>query len=154
MAWCLPQNQVRKFKDAIVSGRINPEDLATMTSAERRALFAKELGDVNAEPVNTQFESKLLLKNRQQGYVSWARKMLGENTPAGRDVISRVQRMENVLSPTEEKAFLEDLVAHKLGTRVTAEEAGKIAELSKKVTETEATGGREWGKAQLDLQNY
>src|SRR5688572_24058888 len=116
MAWCLPSGKVDKFKRAILSGRIHPERLAEMSSAERRALFEKELGAENAVDINAQFESKLLLKNRQQGYVTWARKVLGENTPAGRDVISRIQRMEKELSPEDEAAFLEDLVNKRLGT--------------------------------------
>ena len=98
--WCLPPNLTDKFRNAIRSGRINPEQLAEMSSAERRAAFEKELGSDHAQFINTEFERKLLLKNRQMGYVNWAKKMLGENTPAGRDIISRVERMENLLSPT------------------------------------------------------
>ncbi len=127
-----------------------------MSSAERRAVFEKHLGAENAEPINAAFESKLLLKNRQAGFVSWAKKMLGENTPAGRDVISRVQRMENLLSPADEKAFLEDLAAKRLGTRVTSEEAQKIAGLSKAVSEAKEANpnSMEYGRAAVALRNY
>jgi hypothetical protein len=152
--WCLPPSQVDRFKNAIRSGRINPDDLASMSSAERRAAFEKELGPENAQQINTEFESKLLLKNQQAGFVNWAKKFLGENTPAGRDIISRVQRMDKILSPADEKSFLEDLAARRLGTRVTAEEAQKIASLSKAVTDTKEAGGTEYGKAALDLRNY
>src|SRR6185369_13289894 len=154
--WCLPPNQVDSFKNAIRSGRIDPEQLAEMSSSERRAVFEKELGKDHAEPINTEFERKLLLKNRQMGYVNWAKKVLGENTPAGRDVISKVQRMEKILSPTEEKAFLENLAAHRLGTRVTAEEATKIAGLSKTVTDAQAADphSMEYGRAAVALRNY
>ncbi len=156
MAWCLPPSQVEKFKNGLRSGDIDPMALAEMSSAERRALFEKHLGKENAEPINTEFERKLLLKNRQQGYVTWAKKMLGENTPAGRDVISRVQRMENILNPADEKAFLEDLAARRLGTRVTSEEATKIAGLSKAVTDAKAAdpNSTEYGHAALALRNY
>ncbi len=157
--WCLPPTQVDQFKNAIRSGRINPDDLAQMSSAERRAAFEKELGPENAQQINTEFESKLLLKNRQAGYVSWAKKVLGENTPAGRDIISRVQRMDKLLSPADEKAFLEDLAARRLGTRVTAEEAQKIARLSKAVgdaKEAMSKGGdrMDYGRAAVDLRDY
>lgn len=159
MNWCLPPQLTEKFKSAILSGKIDPMNLAEMSSAERRALFERELGTENAEPINTEFERKLLLKNRQQGYVSWARKVLGENTPAGRDVISKIQRMTNVLDPVDEKAFLSDLAAHRMGTRVSFDEAKQIAELSKKVSDTEnqidANGNRpEYGKAVVALRNY
>lgn len=157
--WCLPTHLTDKFKSSILSGKIDPVRLAEMSSAERRALFEKELGPENAESINTEFERKLLLKNRQQGYVNWARKVLGENTPAGRDVISKIQRMGNVLSPADEKAFLADLAAHRMGTRVSFDEAQKIAELSKKVTDSEnafdAQGKRpEYGRAVVQLRNY
>ncbi len=159
MAWCLPANQVDRFKQALRSGRVDPFKLAEMSSAERRAVFGKELGPENAESINTSFEAKLLLKNRQAGYVNWARKMLGENTPAGRDVISRVQRMDKLLSPAEETAFLEDLTAQRLGTRVTVEEAKQIADLSKAIGDTKqamAQGGDrlDYGHAVVDLRNY
>lgn len=157
--WCLPPKQVARIKDAFRSGRLDPEKLSEMSSAERRSVFEKELGKDHAEPINAEFESKLLLKNRQAGYVSWAKKVMGENTPAGRDVISRIQRMDKILNPAEEKAFLEDLAARRLGTRVTAEEAGKITELSKAVgtakdAMTQGGDRLEYGRAAVALRNY
>jgi hypothetical protein len=157
-SWCLPANTVVKFKQAILSGRIHPERLAEMSSAERRAVLQKEVGDF-AEQVNIEFETKLLLKNRQQGYISWARKVLGENTPSGRDVISRIQRMDKILSAPDETAFLNDLAAKRLGTDVSFAEAKRIAELSKRIDETraamEAGGDRlEYGAALVGLKRY
>jgi hypothetical protein len=159
MAWCLPIAEVEKFKKGILSGEIDPEKLADMSSAERRQFFADHLGDINAQHVNELLESKLLLKNRQAGYVSWARKMLGENTPAGRDVISRVERMSEILSPVDEKAFLNDLASKRLGTEVTFDEAKQIADLSKQIETTkaafEAGGDRmAYGLAMVNLRNY
>lgn len=159
MNWCLPTHLTDKFKSALLSGKIDPAKLAEMSSAERRAVFERELGAENAEPINAEFERKLLLKNRQQGYVNWARRVLGENTPAGKDVISKIQGMTNVLDAADEKAFLADLAAHRMGTRVSFDEAQRIAELSKRVTETEnatdPSGNRPaYGKAVVELRNY
>lgn len=157
--WCLPKTQVSAFKDAITSGRIDPERLAEMSTAERRSLFEKELGKDNARPINTLFEGKLLLKNRQQGYISWAKKVLGENTPAGRDVISRIQRMDKILSAPDEKAFLEDLASKRLGVDISFDEAKKIADRSRRVSDTQTamqSGGdrMDYGHAVVDLRNY
>lgn len=157
--FCLVPQLAEQFKKDIVDGKVDPEKLALMTSKERHAFFTESLGESNAAPVNTLFESKLLLKNKQAGYVNWARKVLGENTPAGRDVISKIQRMNKILSPAEEKAFLEDLAAQRLGTHVTFEEASKIAELAKKIEQTKAAlakgGDRlDYGHAVVNLQNY
>jgi hypothetical protein len=156
--WCLPSSTVEKFKQAILAGRVHPERLAEMSSAERRSVLEKEVGEL-AEQVNAEFETKLLLKNRQQGYVNWARKVLGEDTPAGRDVISRVQRMDKILSAADETAFLNDLAAKRLGTDVSFAEAKQIAELSKRIDEKkaamEAGGDRlEYGAALVGLKRY
>src|ERR1041384_802175 len=123
--FCLMPQAADQFKKDILSGKINPESLASMTSAERHAFFAESLGESNAAPVNALFESKLLLKNQQAGMINWARRVMGENTPAGRDVISKIKRLNKVLSPAEESAFLEDLAAQRLGTHVTSNEAQK-----------------------------
>lgn len=159
MPWCLVPTEADKFKAKILSGEIDPEKLADMSSAERRTFFAEQMGEDNAQPMNELFESKLLLKNRQQGYVSWARKVLGENTPAGRDVISRVERMTEILSATDEQAFLNDLAAKRLGTEVSFDEAKIIADLSKKIETTKAAfeGGGDriaYGLAMVNLRNY
>jgi hypothetical protein len=157
--WCLVPAEADKFKEKILSGEIDPEKLADMSSAERRAFFTEHMGADNATPMNELFESKLLLKNRQQGYVSWARKVLGENTPAGRDVISRVQRMDSILSAADEKAFLNDLAAKRLGTEITFDEAKILADLSKKIEDTKAgfeAGGERlaYGLAMVNMRNY
>lgn len=158
-SFCLVPELADKFKKGILEGKIDPEKLALMTSAERHAFFAKELGESNATPVNALFESKLLLKHQQQGMISWARKVLSENTPASRDIIARIKRMDKILSPKEESAFLEELAAQRLGTHVTYEEASKITDLSAKVEETKTAmenGGdrMEYGRAVVALRNY
>ncbi|MDQ3818037.1 MAG: transcription factor S-II central domain-containing protein [Acidobacteriota bacterium] len=158
-SFCLNPQLADQFKKDILSGKIDPEKLAAMTSQERHAFFAESLGEANATGVNALFESKLLLKNKQAGMVNWARKVLGENTPAGRDIISKIKRMDKILSPAEENAFLEELASQRLGTHVTYDEAQKITELSQKITETKAAmdnGGdrMEYGRAVVALRNY
>jgi len=158
-SFCLNPHLAEQFKKDILNGKINPEELAAMTSAKRHAFFAKALGESNASGVNALFESKLLLKNKQAGMVNWARRVLGENTSAGRNAIAKIKRMDKILSPAEEEAFLEDLAAQRLGTHVTYEEAQKITELSKKIDETKAAmendGDRmNYGRAVVALRNY
>lgn len=138
MSFCLPKEQVDKFVQALKDGVINPAKLADMTSAERRAFFTKIVGEADAAEVNTLFESKLLLKNQQKGMISWAKKVAGITPEARRDMISRIERMTNVLDAESEKTFLEDLAAKKLGTAVTFEEAKQIADFSKKIVELKA----------------
>lgn len=137
MGFCLPVEQSKKFIESLKSGEIDPGKLAGMTSEARRAFFTKIVGE-DAKDVNALFESKLLLKNQQAGMVRWAKQITGITEAARRDLITRVSKMDKILNPGDEDAFLKDLAEKKLGTEVSAEEAKQIAELSKKVSETKA----------------
>jgi hypothetical protein len=130
--WCLLQKYVDEFKRGLKSGEIKPEELSKMSSAERRSFFAKYVGETNAENVNALFESKLLLKNQKAGYISWAKKVAGISKQTRQDILSKIERLDTVLSPKAEQQFLEDLVATKLNINVTEAEAKNIFELSKR----------------------
>jgi hypothetical protein len=130
---CLPPKVIDKFTAALKTGKINPEKLAKMTSQERHALFTEVVGEGNAKFVNAALEEKLLLKNQQQGMLTWAKNVAGLKPEVRRDLISRVQRMQRVLDPEEAKAFLNDLAEQKLGFGVTVKEAKHIADLSQKL---------------------
>lgn len=156
MAFCLP-----KFAaDALIAKL--PEDLSKLTdisSEERRKFFADIVGESNAKETNALFESKLILKDQQQGIINWVKKVTGMTPQAKTDLISKVSKMTEVLQPKDKQMFLEDLAAHKLGMGVTIEEAGRIADLAKKVEDTksiiDANGKRtEYGKAKVDFHNY
>lgn len=157
--FCINKNLTDIFLKKVKSGEINPEKMASMTSKERRDYFTTFLGETNAKQVNALFESKLLLKDQQQGIINWAKKVSGLSPEAQRDIISRVNKMEQVLTPESEQAFLEDLAAHKLGVTVTMEEAGNISALAKDVSEKKAaiaTGGNrlEYGRAKVAFDDY
>lgn len=159
MAFCLPKEFANKFTQALKDGTINPEKLAGMTSEERNSFFSDIVGKEHATEVNALFESKLLLKDYKTGLVSWAKKVAGMSEAVRKDLISRIEKMDRILNPTEEKAFLSDLVAQKLGANVTIDEAKKIAEMSKKVQElgqnvTDQKSRTAWGYAMLDMQDY
>lgn len=134
---CLPKASLDKFKQALVSGKINPEKLVAMTSEERHALFEAVVGKGEAKWVNASFESKLLLKNQQQGMLTWAKKLTGVTPEVKRDLITRISKLDHVLNPAEEKGFLKDLASTKLGLDVTVQEAKKIAVMSSKLQELE-----------------
>ncbi len=137
--WCLTGSLADKFLGMIRGGQISPESLMNMTSAERHTFFADNFGELNAKPINALFESKLLLKNQQQGIVNWAKRMGGLKPEVQRDVLSRVQRMDKVLEPNELTGFLSDLAEQKLGVGVTLQEATEITSLAKNVAEKKIT---------------
>lgn len=136
--FCLIPKQADAFKQEIISGKIDPNKLAEMTSEERRTFFGEKLGEHNAKDVNALFESKLLLKNKQLGYINWAKQLLGDKNPAARDIISKIERMgEDVLKPETEAKFLSDFIEKKLGTKVTPAEAKNIFDMANKMKEAE-----------------
>jgi hypothetical protein len=134
MAFCLIPKEADKFIEKLKDGSINPEKLVDMTSAERRAFFDEFMGEENAKEVNALFESKLLLKNQQQGMINWAKKVTGITREVRRDLITRIERLEKVLDPKEKEAFLQDLANKRLGVDVTYDEAKSIAELSQEIS--------------------
>ncbi|MCR4324145.1 MAG: hypothetical protein NUV69_00450 [Candidatus Curtissbacteria bacterium] len=165
MTFCLIPEKVQEFKRALKDGTLNPDELGKMTSEERRAFLEKLVGKENGVQVNGLFESKLLLKNQQRGYITWAKKVSGITPQAKRDLISRIERMDKILSPEEEKVFLQDLASTRLGFGVTEQEAKTISDLSKKVQEArtlqkedltfaDETQRIAYGRAKVELMNY
>jgi len=169
MAYCLPKHLVNGFLKKLKSGEINPDTLLDMTSQQRRDFFSEFLGAENAKEVNTLLESKLILKNQQQGIINWAKQVAHLKPDAQKDLLSRINKMTEILEPEEEDAFLEDLVAKKLEVYITSEEASGIAELARiatiKKAKMEALPRRvllgkptaaemEYGHATVNLANY
>lgn len=128
--YCLTKPLANLFKEKLKSGEINPEKLAAMTSIERHNFFKDFLGEENAKNVNSLFESKLLLKSQKTGMINWAKKVTGMTQTTRKSIIEKINSMDKILNPTEEKAFLHDLASTSIGTDVTNEEAKKIFDLS------------------------
>lgn len=157
--FCLTKEFVDKFRKALTSKEIGPqklEEVSKMSSAKRREFLEKFVGADNAKEVNALFESKLLLKNQKAGMLTWAKNVSGLTTQAKRDLISRIERLDKVLDPEAEKAFLNDLASSKLGVDVTQAEAKAIADLSISVRKTrEVSGIDEISKgSQADIIEY
>jgi hypothetical protein len=136
--YCLIPKLANEFKQRLKDGRIDPAKLNEMTSKERHAFFEEFLGKDNALNVNALFESKLLLKNQQQGMITWAKTVTGIKEAVKRDMISKIERLDKVLNPSEQKAFLSDLAEKRLGIEVTLEEANTISKATKDIAEKKA----------------
>lgn len=152
-AFCLTKEAKAKFTEGLRNREIDPVKLSKMTSDERRAFLEKFVGTDNGIQVNALFESKLLLKNQKAGYIAWAKKISGISKEAKRDLISRIERLEKVLNPTEERAFLEDLASTRLGFNVSEGEAKVISDLSKMVSTAKAKGEK-FGASRVALEKY
>lgn len=135
MAFCLPRFTAEKLKKEL---KFSPNQLKQLTSAERNKAFSDIVGEVNAKQVNALFESKLLLKNQKLGIENWGKQIFGMKPELLRDTLSKVQKLDKVMTPKELDMFLEDLVEKKLGFGVSVEEAGKLVDLAKRVEEAKS----------------
>lgn len=137
-SWCLTKDQADKFIKGLRSGEIDPFKLAEFpTSEARNKYLAQFVGKDNALHVNGLFESKLLLKNQQKGFINWAKKTIS-NPTIRRDIISKIEKLDRVLNPQEGEIFKRDLAAIKLDVAVTQEQAKTLATLSKEISEARA----------------
>lgn len=163
--FCLMPAAIDKFRAALIDGTISPEKLSAMTSEERNKLFGGIVGKDAAKETNALFESKMLLKNQKYAYVSWAKKVAGITPEVRRDLIARVEKLNKVLDPEDQKQFLHDLAATRLGVDVSQDEAKQIADMSKQVSDTKALQRPDgtfksedermaYGRAKVALGNY
>jgi len=159
MGYCIPKPNAQKFLKYLREGKITPEKMVSMSSEERRALFSEIVGPDEAKEMNAALESKLILKDQKRGMVTWLKQVTGLSKESKRDLISRIGKLDKVLEPATERAFLEDLASKRLGADISIDEAKKIAELAKAVTDAKAVkdaGGDRliYGRADVALANY
>jgi hypothetical protein len=158
--YCLIKSLAANFKKKLYNGEIDPEKLASMSSAERRSFLEKIVGKKDAANVNALFEKKMLQKNKWNAYMNWAKEITGIKPEIKRDLLSRIERMSqdtkfNILDPLDEKSFLNDLVNAKLGMGVTLEESKNIAKLSRKLLEAKRDKNNKlYGATQAALERY
>lgn len=137
--YCLPPELANAFLGKLKDGTLTPGKLMDMSSAERRKAFGDIIGEDHAENVNALFEGKMLLKDQQRGMVTWAKQVAGISEARRNDILSRIDKLDRVLNPKEEREFLADLAARKLGVTVTADEAKEIFGLSQAAKTAKAT---------------
>ncbi len=162
--FCLIPQVAQRFLAEVRNGSLTAPKLMAMDSAQRRAAFARVVGEEGAEAVNAAFEAKLLLKNVQQGIGNWVQQMAGLTPEVRRTLLDRVAKMDaRVLEPAQMTDFLADLAKQNLGVGVTMPEAAQIAQLAKDVSAAKASDAAQFGpdgkwvnagKAQRDFENY
>ena len=133
--FCLTPQQVQQFKKALKNREFKPDEYANLeNSGARREYINKFVGEDNARQVNALYEKGLGLKNQRAGFITATKKVLGLKTLAGRDMISKIKRLQSFLNPVDEKSFYEDMVSQRLGLGISETEAKVISELSAELT--------------------
>lgn len=133
MSFCIPKKEATRFLSAIQSGAIDVEALMDVSSEQRRATFAKFVGENVAEGMNAAYEEKLLLKDQKKGLANWAMTMAGLKDKEKLDFLGKVRKLEKILEPAEERAFMADLVAKKFEAPISFAEAKVLSEGAKNV---------------------
>ena len=150
---CIPKYLADDFKKAIAQGDIDISKIELMESGERRELLAKTLKD-KALFANTEFERALTLKNTKQGLLNWEKNIKdGGKKPVGRGIVDRITRLDTILTPETRKDFMADLVARRLGVRITEADAQRIVDFTKKMKK-EKKGTLAYGTAQGNLMRF
>lgn len=153
MAYCIPKIQAAKFIKYLREGKITPDKLVAMSSEERRNLFSEIVGKDDAKEMNAALESKLILKDQKRGMVTWLKGVTGLTEPARKDIASKIEKLGEVLTPENERAFLEDLASKRLGADVSIDEAKHVVDLTKKIRDAKESGG-DHGHPTVELRNY
>lgn len=155
---CILKEHADELRNRLMSGELSVEEMYNLDSPMRQAKLREFLPEAAAKQVNSDFESKLILKNQQRGLQNWLNKQVDMTPAAKRDMLSKVQRMDKILGQDNGDEFLADLAETKLGARVTVEQANKLSELSKRAQELESLKGTdrrlEYGEAVIDFDNY
>lgn len=166
MALCIPKSIAASLTEKIAGRKTFIEDLYKMSSEDRRSMW--EGFGVDPEmsiDINAGFE-KAMISTQQGALKNWVESVFKGNEKKSKsrikDIVSKINDLDKlgVLTPKSEDAFLQDLVATKLGATVTTEEA---IEISKKAEEVKKHSGetnefglptKEYFKAKREMENY
>lgn len=138
-AFCIVPELAKKLNEAATRGEITMQKLFDAASSEeRRAIFEKFTDKETAKQINAGFE-KAMTSDQQAVLNNWVKKTFtAQDKKSGKytDVITKIADLEKegLLTPENEKAYLSDLVATKLGATVTSDEAKIIAKKSQQLS--------------------
>lgn len=143
MALCLPKPDRDKILKALKDGDLSIPKLYNMTDAERNIIFSRYVGKELGAFLNANFE-KAMLSNQKKAMADWVSKSTSYKDPIRREMLKRVDKVKNLLTPDEEKGFLKDLVEMKLKVGVSEEEAATILARKTAVDEAKAKISEEY----------
>jgi len=164
MAWCLTKQAESNLRKALRKDG-NPQKMVDRGTDGRLIFFTKYVGGENAKRLNYLFETKMLLKSQQRGFVSFIEHM-GGSREIKNDFLSKVNRLEKALSNKEVDQFLETFVSQRLKVSVSGEEYKTIVDLSSKLGKLKESfdtenllwksekDGIEFGATQVTLNHF
>lgn len=165
--FCLTKDLADKLIEGVKKGDVIGDigKLADMTSEQRRDAFSKYVNKETAQEINLNFE-KAIISDQKNALSQWAKNTFNAESKKKenyKNIIDKIESLDTlgVLTPENADAFLEDLVADRLGARVTADEARIIGEKTKALSDAASQPVNKFGlpsieywKAKRDLDNY
>lgn len=140
--FCIIPELAIKLREAGRRGEIpSPSVLFDMTSEQRRDVFKKYTDLETAKNINTSFE-KAMVSTSQTALRDWVNQTFNAEVKkrgGKKDAIEKILELDEkgLLTPEDTDAFLEDLVADKLGVTISAQDAEKISGMVKELEELE-----------------
>ena len=155
--FCIPKNLVENLKNSALKGEVDIKKLYEMSSEERRDFFAKHTDGETGKLINTEFE-KAMISKQKTALTDWAKSVFDPKSQSKtiyKNVVDKINSLDElgVLDPKGEKAFLEDLVADKLGVNVSAEEVRIINEKAKVIDSAQGALGKDLGNPEKLQEN-
>lgn len=163
---CIPKEIAQSLKAAVESGEVSLMKLSKMSTEDRSAVFQKYLNDPEVvKKLNTGFEARMNSETAGILRKYILREMDRLPAKSKKDILNRLDKLENVLNPKEGQPFLQDLAEQKIGIKLSAEEAANIfkyADEAKKVKDVIVKENipfnnplrEEYALKQLDLDKY
>lgn len=147
--FCIPKNLVATLKESALKGEVDIQKLSEMSSAERRKFFSEKTDPQLGKFINTKFE-QALVSTQKTAMLDWAKSVFtpkAQEAPAFKSVLDKINSLDElgILSPSSERAFLQDLVSEKLGITVKPSEIEAINVRAKKIQEAQAKLGEDLG---------
>ncbi len=144
--FCIPKHLVEKLKNSALRGEIDIKKLYEMSSGERRDFFTKFTDKETGKFLNTEFE-KAVFKNSLREWAESVFSPKAKAKPIYKNVLDKIDSLDQmgVLDPKSEQAFLQDLVAEKIGITVTADEVKQIKSRAEAIDAAQAKLGNDVG---------
>lgn len=148
MAICLPKKNRDKLLTALKEKDITIDKLYDMSSAERSKMFEQYVGKDFSPFVNGKFE-QAMVSNQKTAFSNWIKQTTSHKDPVRKDMLKKVNKVKDVLTPDEEMGFLEDLAGLKVGMNITEEEAKTIFNINERINSLKAKWNPKKAEAEL-----
>jgi len=144
-SFCLTLQAKNNFKQALKERKITPDILTGLKTSEARSkLFEQYVGKENAPQVNAIFEKSILKPNQTDAMIDAAKQVSGLKSETKRGFIEKIKKLDTLLSESESKQYMQDMVSESLGVNLTKENFDVASKYSK-VLEAQALKESEFG---------